>query len=105
MATPLADGLTLQDRREIARRLAPLLRACGGRLLLFGSRARGDARAASDIDLAISAAGPIPAHLLAAARESLEESVVPFRVDLLDYATLSPEMRRAIDREAVAWTD
>lgn len=100
-----ANSVPFHDRAEVLRRLAPLLHACGGRLLLFGSRARGDARPASDIDLAVRAAGPIPAHWLASARESLEDSLVPFKVDLLDYAALSPEMRQAIDREAVAWTD
>jgi len=101
----LTNGIPLQDRAEVLRRLAPLLHACGGRLLLFGSRARGDARPASDIDLAVHATDPIPAHWLASARESLEDSAVPFRIDLLDYATLSSEMRQAIDKEAVAWTD
>jgi predicted nucleotidyltransferase len=102
LATP--PDLPDQDKAEILHRLQPLLRHCGGRLVLFGSRARRDARAASDIDLAIRGETPVPPALLAEARQALEDSRVPFRVDLLDYAAASPELQRAIDREGIEWT-
>jgi len=102
---PPSPDLPAQDKAEILFRLEPLLRRCGGKLVLFGSRARRDARAASDIDLAIRAKVRVPADLLAEARQALEDSSVPFRIDLLDYATASPELRRAIDRDGIEWTD
>ncbi len=89
------------DRIAIERALAPLL--AHARLRLFGSRARGDARHTSDIDLAVQAGARIPAAELAALREALEESHVPFRVDLVDYATASPQLKQAIDREGIPW--
>lgn len=100
-----ASWLSPLDRLEISRQLAALLRQCEGRLILFGSRARGNPRATSDIDLAVRGRRPIPAHLLATARQALEDSRVPFNVDLLDYATLAPDMQRVIDAEGVPWTD
>lgn len=100
-----SSSVSPADRQEIALRLESLLRQCEGTLILFGSRARGDPRPASDIDLAVRARHPVPAHLLATARQSLEDSRVPFNIDLLDYATLAPDMRRSIDREGIAWTD
>ena len=47
----------------------------------------------------------MPAALLAEARQALDDSLVPFRVDLLDYATASAELRQAIDRDGIEWTE
>lgn len=91
------------DQRAIASLLDPLVRQSSAELILFGSRARGDARPTSDIDIALRAPQPIAPDLLAVARQSLEDSNVPFNIDLLDYAAASSEMKRAIDREGVAW--
>ncbi|WP_165904729.1 nucleotidyltransferase family protein [Sulfurisoma sediminicola] len=95
--------LPVTDQRSIASLLRPLLRQASAELILFGSGAGGDARLASDVDIAVRAAQPLPPDLLAAARQSLEDSNVPFNVDLLDYATLSDELKQAIDREGIAW--
>ena len=56
---------------------------------LFGSRASGDSRHTSDIDLAIEARDALPPIVLAALRERLEESTVPYRVDIVDLARIS----------------
>jgi predicted nucleotidyltransferase len=100
-----AQRLSDDDRRTITLLLSPILQRSAAQLILFGSRARGDARPASDIDLALRAPEPLPPDLLALARETLEESNLPFRVDLLDYAVVPPEMRQAIDREGMPWRE
>lgn len=92
------------DHAEIARALAPLLQMRPSQVKLFGSRARGDARQASDIDLALCADIAIEPWLLAEARDRLENSRVPFRVDLVDYASASPDLKQAIDKEGIPWT-
>lgn len=104
MDSQTADAPELRDREEIARVFAPVLRRHPhARLALFGSRARGDARRASDIDLALVSLEPLPAAEMAALREALEESRVPWRIDLVDYASAPAELRAAIDRESIAW--
>ena len=95
--------LAPEYRREIQRCLAPLLTPLGARLILFGSRARGDAHPGSDIDIAVAAGQPLPREVLAAARECLEESSLPFRVDLVDLAGADPELAAAVSREGVPW--
>lgn len=63
---------------------------------LFGSRARGDYRSASDIDLAFSGVAGIQSRLAAA----FEESCLPYTFDLVDYDRQSnPALKRAIDAE------
>jgi predicted nucleotidyltransferase len=91
------------DRAVIARIVAPVVKRGAATLKLFGSRARGDARRTSDIDIALVSAKPIPAAELATLREALEDSSVPFRVDLLDYARAPASLRAAIDREGITW--
>lgn len=95
--------LDQRDRSAIERIVAPWLARQDAKLKLFGSRARGDARRASDIDLALIARQPIAAADLAALREALEESRVPFHVDLVDYASAPTHLRAAIDREGIPW--
>jgi uncharacterized protein len=106
METRHADPMLANaDRAIIGSLLQPLLQHSSAELILFGSRARGDARPTSDIDIALRAPQPIPPDLLSIARQSLEESTVPFHVDLLDYAALSPELRQVIDREGIPWPE
>jgi len=99
----IMNRLDPRDRIEIERIPAPLRSKRTGRLVLFGSRARDDARRTSDIDLAFAGPQPVPPDELALIREAFEESRIPFRVDLLDYATAPAQLRAAIDKEGVAW--
>ncbi len=92
-----------RDVAEIRRTLKPLLEQVQAQLILFGSRARGKAHRASDIDLAVRAKQAIPSWLLAQMRERLEESRIPFRVDLIDYAKAPEELKRTIAREGIPW--
>ena len=92
------------DRDLVLSAVKPYLARRGIRLFLFGSRARADAGPRSDLDLALHGSGPLPGDLLSDIREALEESLLPFRADVVDYATACVELRRAIDAEGVEWT-
>src|SRR5262245_4979451 len=71
---------------------------------LFGSRAAGTARAFSDIDVALEAAvGPIDPGLLANRVERLEESTVPYRVDLVDLAVAPAWLRDRVCATGIRW--
>jgi predicted nucleotidyltransferase len=73
------------------------------RLYLFGSCVTGHPRRWSDIDVAIDPVSPLPAALLAELRERLEESDVPYDVDIVDLSKTSPEMRARVVREGLLW--
>ena len=79
---------------EIRRILAA--RAPGLEVRAFGSRAKGRPKPYSDLDLAvvgIEDRGPDALRLL---REAFEESELPFRVDVVDWMSVSEGFRRAI---------
>ena len=74
------------------------------RVYLFGSSVSGGIRRSSDIDVAIDPLGVLPAPLLAELRERLEESVVPYDVDIVDLSAASPEIRASVEREGLRWS-
>jgi len=74
------------------------------RVYLFGSAATGALRASSDIDVAIEAPEPLPAALLSRLREALEESTIPYEVDVVDLGTVDPEFRQRVKREGILWS-
>ena len=75
------------------------------RVYLFGSWARGEATRISDIDVAIDPQTTLPRGTLAQLRECLEESHVPYRVDVVDLTRTSSEFRQRVIAEGVLWSD
>ena len=71
---------------------------------LFGSSARGDVNALSDIDVAVEAHQALPTGLLSELRERIEESTVPFHVEVVDLSSASAELRERVKREGILWT-
>jgi type I restriction enzyme S subunit len=67
----------------------------------FGSRARGAAKPYSDLDLAILTVRPLDLAVSAAMEEDFSESDLPWKVDIVDWATTSEEFRRLIERDRV----
>ncbi len=68
----------------------------------FGSRARWTAKPYSDLDLAIITLTPLPLAVSAAMAEDFSESDLPWKVDLVDWATTSESFRQIIARDKVA---
>jgi predicted nucleotidyltransferase len=54
-------------------------------IFLFGSRAVGNAKTLSDIDIGIMGTKPLPTLIMADLESDLEESIVPFKTDLIDF--------------------
>lgn len=65
----------------------------------FGSRATGTAKPYSDLDLAIVTDQPLPLATRAALVEAFSESDLPWKVDLVDWATTGQPFRRIIERD------
>ena len=74
--TALAEARLRADLDEVRRIVFEGLGSHPARVWLFGSRARGTAGRASDIDVAILPLGPLPAATLARIEETLDNSLV-----------------------------
>lgn len=84
-----------------------VIRGLGGlhcRVMLFGSRAIGRPGRASDVDVAVLPRQPLPRGLLSSIREALEESSVPWHVDLVDLSEADPAFRSRVLEEGIEWT-
>jgi predicted nucleotidyltransferase len=80
--------------RDILRRHLPQ-----AEVWAFGSRVTGTAKPYSDLDLAIVADQPLPLATRAALAEAFSESDLPWKVDLVDWATTGQPFRRIIERD------
>jgi uncharacterized protein len=88
----MADRYVEQVRELVLRMLAPY----DASVWLFGSRA-------SDVDVAVEAHEPLPPALLSDLQEALEESSIPYFVDVVDLGGTDEAFRARVKREGVAW--
>jgi predicted nucleotidyltransferase len=100
---------TLQLAAAHRAELAAILGAAGvdfarHRPVVFGSRAEGTARRYSDIDLGL-AGEPLSFDQLGRLSEALEESELPYRVDVVNLAETSREFRALALARAVPLKD
>jgi predicted nucleotidyltransferase len=82
----------------VARALAPY----SGDVYLFGSCADGRASSHSDIDIGIDSAAP--RDVMAAIDEAMEESAIPYFVDVIDMRRADLEFVAIIRRQGIRWT-
>lgn len=67
----------------------------------FGSRATRTAKKYSDLDLAVITDKPLSLSISAELAEAFAESDLPWKVDVVDWATTSEVFRRIIERDKV----
>jgi type I restriction enzyme S subunit len=67
----------------------------------FGSRAKWTAKKYSDLDLAVINNEPLPLSLSAALTDDFSESDLPWKVDVVDWATTSEAFRKIIEDDKV----
>jgi uncharacterized protein len=95
----------LRDALDEVRRIADdVLSSSGARVILFGSAVSGRFGPLSDIDVAVDPVDPLPPGLLSRFRERLEESHVPYRVDVVDLSATDPAFRERVLAEGVRWS-
>lgn len=75
------------------------------KIYLFGSRARGDYKPSSDIDIALDVGHKLPFLDLAKARNVLESLYIPQKIDIVDMHSIPESMKDIILKEGIAWKD
>jgi predicted nucleotidyltransferase len=69
---------------------------------VFGSRATAKTKRASDLDLAVDAGRPLTRQEHAGLLEAFDESVLAYRVDIVDMQTASARFRSVINQHKIA---
>jgi type I restriction enzyme S subunit len=77
--------------RDVLRRHVP-----DHEVWAFGSRTGGRAKPYSDLDLAVIGDRPLPLAVSAALAEDFSESDLPWKVDIVDWATTGESFRKII---------
>lgn len=89
-------------KKKLLEIIAEYLPGC--HIYLFGSRARGTNKQGSDIDLALDAGKLIDLKIMGLIRATIEDSNIPFFVDVVDMHSVSTEMLEEITREGILWS-
>ena len=88
---------------ELRRMVLAALGEHDAEVWLFGSCARGEALQHSDVDIAILPGDELPAGFFSDLKESLEESSIPYDVDIIDLRRAAPCLLDEVRREGVKW--
>lgn len=98
-------GLSPADHAFIHSVLVHPLQMAGATVWIFGSRARGDHKKFSDLDVLyeMKSGYVLPAGFLSKIKEQLEESNLAVKVDVVDIADLAESYRANVLRDRAAW--
>lgn len=88
---------------EVKRIVLSRFKSQRARVYFFGSRALGTEHRFSDIDVVVLPMEPLPIALWLELQESLEESWVPYPVDLVNLGDAPLSLRRRLEREGILW--
>jgi hypothetical protein len=90
---------------ELRRMVLDALGRHDAAVWLFGSCARGAARQHSDIDVAILPRDELPSGFFGELNADIEESTIPYEVDLVDLRNADPVLIAEILREGIPWRE
>lgn len=81
----------LKTVREILAQFVPEYE-----VLAFGSRVTRKAKKYSDLDLVVMTDKPLSVRTMARLKEAFSESRLPFKVDVIDWASISDGFRKVV---------
>lgn len=102
----MSNSIRLRDNEFIQRLkecVLGLLKDEDIKIILFGSRARGDSTTLSDVDVGIIPKGKVDKKKIALLREATEEINIPYKVDIVDFSYIGEEFKKEVFKEAEIW--
>jgi predicted nucleotidyltransferase len=92
-----------QAIEELRRKVLAALGEHDAEVSLFGSCARGEALQHSDIDIAILPRDELPSAFFSDLAEGVEESSIPYDVDIVDLRSAASTLTDEVRHEGVKW--
>jgi len=75
------------------------------KIILFGSRSRGEQSIASDVDVGIIPKESINKQKITVLKEKVENLNIPYTVDFVDLSEAEENFKQEILKDAVIWKD
>lgn len=95
-------GLTPEVKTKIIALCKAILPEAS--IYIYGSRARGDYRERSDIDIALKADHPLDFFEIAELKDILKASNISYTIDIVDLNSISDtNFKKTIEKELVLW--
>ena len=105
MSATSSNATGEQAIEELRRMVLDALGANDAAVWLFGSCARGELRQHSDIDIAILPRDDLPLGFFGVLQADIEESTIPYDVDLVDLRHADAALVDEVRRQGVKWRD
>lgn len=94
-------GLETRHWKILERLVLQPIKENKARTYVFGSRARGDHKPFSDLDILVETQHPLPLSFLNTIKAAIEDSDFPIKVDIVDLAEMPKSYLQAVLRERV----
>jgi len=75
------------------------------KIVLFGSRARGDNCISSDVDIGIIPYEKFEDKKITLLKEKIENSNIPYKVEIVNFMQVSREFKQEALKKVVIWKD
>lgn len=72
-------------------------------VFLFGSRVSGCHSACADADIGLLADNKLPAKLYHKLRNAIDESIIPWEVDIIDFTRVDPSFKAEALKDILIW--
>jgi hypothetical protein len=89
--------------RQLRRIVLSVFKPGQAGVYLYGSWATGKAHRGSDIDLAILPKRTLRPETMSLLREKIEESDIPYRVEVLDLTQTDSKFKKLVLKEGLPW--
>ncbi len=71
------------------------------KIILYGSRARGDFTQWSDIDIALNTGNRLPVEKVDEVASVLRETNIPYKIEVVDFHQVPDAIRTSIEQEGI----
>jgi len=72
-------------------------------VFLFGSRACGQHASRSDVDIGLLCHGKLPPHLFHKIRNAVDDSMIPWKVDIIDFTRAAQSFKKSALKDIIVW--
>lgn len=75
------------------------------KIVLFGSRSRGDNHLTSDVDIGLIPYGDIDKKRIVLLREKIEDLNIPYKVEIVTFTDVSESFKKEAMKGVIVWKD